>query len=384
MMAHFPYIPTTSSTMPTQVLPMFPIPAVTQQQLHPQQHQLPPFYNFIPHQQQVSLQTATSVVFQSPSANDHQQQTVTTSAFPQNAQLLQIMQQHILQDQQQQQQQQQRMIFAQAHQQKPLQQVIQAPQVPQQADQGQLVLQDQVSAQHANGGLSLGSTNQRPTLVTPAMLASMGINMAQVATLTPNGLQIIPGSMINLSQFQTIALAPTTQQTSSNTPIFLSSIAIQQPTQIQPPQPAQSTMTQLNHYQPMQLAVPSMALIEQMQQQRLLQQQAAVAAAASTTASTVPTSTPLPVLQPQAQQPQQVLGGVYMPKSQVSISQLDQNQLAQMLMSSQAQVQTNSTLVSMQAQANSGNNASKMQFNQYMNHLQNLEILSQQGHPIMK
>lgn len=195
--------------------------------------------------------------------------------------------------------------------------------------------------------------------------------------------------MINLSQFQTIALAPTTQQTSSNTPIFVSSIAIQQPTQptqIQPPQSAQSTMTQLNHNQPMQLVVPSMALIEQMQQQRLLQQQAAVAAAANTTptASTVPISTPLPVLQPQTQQPQQILGGVYVPKSQVSISQLDQNQLAQMLMSSQAQVQTNPTLVSMQAQANGANNANKMQLNQYMNHLQNLAIFSQQGHPVMK
>ena len=88
--------------------------------------------------------------------------------------------------------------------------------------------------------------------------------------------------MINLSQFQTIALAPTTQQASANTPIFLSSIASQHPTQqtqIQPPQTAQSNMTQLNHNQPMQLVVPSMALIEQMQQQRLLQQQAAVAAA---------------------------------------------------------------------------------------------------------
>jgi hypothetical protein len=175
--------------------------------------------------------------------------------------------------------------------------------------------------------------------------------------------------MINLSQFQTIALAPTSQQTSSNTPIFLSSIAyqqpaqpIQQPTQIQPLQSAQSTMTQLNHNQPMQLIVPSMAFIEELQQQRLLQQHTAVAAAASTkpTASTVPVSAPLPahqmlVLQPQTQQ---MCQNVYVPKSQVSISQMDQNQLAQMLMSSQAQAQANPTLTSMQAQAMTINNNS--------------------------
>lgn len=308
------------------------------------------------------------------------------------------MQQQILQ----QQQAQQRMILAQQAP-KPVQPLLQSSQIPTQVESGNVMLAGQ--AQQPNG-IQMGNNGQGHTLVTPQMLASMGINMAQMATLTPNGIQPIPGGLVNLNQFPALALAPSSQQnTTPQQPGLLSSLSQQQQQHtlpVQQVQQQQQQTAQINANQPMQLVVPSMALIEQLQQQRMLQQQQAVAntqtvSGVSGVLPTVPTSMTAPQLpilqQPSHQQPQQIMGGVLLPKTQVSLPQIDQTQLAQMLMNNQAQVQAqgqmNPSLASMQAQLqsqpNNANSQKTIQISQYMNQLQSLAMLGQQGgHPIMK